>query len=70
MKVKECIEEWNRLIPFPWTPKRIEKCGYSNPTEVLLKIAKELSCCEDVYTCGPALAVIRAAKHLETKEGI
>lgn len=49
MKVKDVMVKYHKLVPFPWTPRKIKKAGY-DPTHLILTIGRELERCEDINT--------------------
>lgn len=47
MKCKDVLDKFQKLVPFPMTPKKIKAAGY-DVGQYLKSIGKELSKCEDV----------------------
>lgn len=46
MKVKEVLQKYHALVPFPWTLAKIHRAGY-DPKRFFIRMGKELSKCED-----------------------
>ena len=57
MLVKEVIEKYHAIVPFPWTPKKIELSGL-NPCELAIDVAEELFKCEDVQVDAVAQGAV------------
>lgn len=49
MKVKEVVVEYHKLVPFPWTPRKIRKAGF-DPTALVLEMGRKIEQCEDSNT--------------------
>lgn len=62
-KVRDVIVKHHKIVPFPWTIRKIKKAGYS-PTEFLLRMGKELAACDDADS-ETARAVLANLKELE-----
>lgn len=46
MKVKDVILKYHKIVPFPWSPKKLKKAGYE-PMFISKAIGDELGQCED-----------------------
>lgn len=51
MKTKDVMIKYHKLVPFPWTPRKIKKAGF-DPTPLMLELGKELGRCEDADLPG------------------
>lgn len=61
--VSQVIYKYHKLIPFPWTIRKIKKAGYQ-PTELLIKVGQDLNACDDADT-DSATELIRLMHNLE-----
>lgn len=62
-KVKDVIEKYHGIVPFPWSDKKIKKAG-REPMELYRQIGQEIGECEDKNT-PEAQAVLEILKKLE-----
>lgn len=65
MKVKEILTKYHKLVPFPWTPRKIKKAGFV-PTEFMVRFGKELGQCDDLNSAEakPILDMLHELKLL------
>lgn len=62
MKVKEVFIKYSKIVPFPWTERKIKKAGH-NPQIFLIQLGQELERCEDIDT-PTAKDLLRSLKEL------
>lgn len=49
MRVKDVLLKYEKLVPFPWTIRKISVAGFV-PDKLFLDLGEELSQCEDIAT--------------------
>lgn len=62
MLVKDVILRYHKIVPFPWSPKKLKKAGF-DPMELCRQIGQQLGECEDKDTPA-AMAVLDTLKDL------
>lgn len=63
MLTKDVIVKYHKLVPFPWTPRKLKKAEY-DPTKLLLEVGRDLERCEDKHT-PEGKAILDILKELE-----
>lgn len=46
MLVMDLIVKYHKIVPFPWSIRKLKKAGHS-PLELMLRLGKDLSQCTD-----------------------